>query len=415
MAEPVMTAVPVMQPADAVAALGTPEGRENPYPLYEAIRAHGNLVQIKRHRFVAVGYGECARALREPQLKVHDDKGYDLVYPQWRSHSSLRAFTGSILYRNPPDHGRLRGLVSGAFAPRRVQELRSVIEDMTDRLLDHVAGLGGGGSPVDIIGEFAARLPIAVISKMLGFPEDDQVWFRMMAADVAMALEGLTDMSALDQADAAMDDLSAYFAELIGQRLREPAGDLVSMLAHVHETDRDRLSHDELMGNMMLLLTAGFETTSFLLGHGVLLALDNAGFAGRLRTDPGFAPGYVEEILRFEPPVQVTSRWAAADVDLVGLRVPAGSKVVLMLGGGNRDPHRFAEPNRFDPDRRDNQQLSFGAGSHFCLGAPLARLEAQIALPRLFRRFPRLAAAGAPTHRERMVVRGLDTFPITVA
>ena len=163
---------------------------------------------------------------------------------------------------------------------------------------------------------------------------------------------------------------------------------------------------------MMLLLTAGFETTSFLLGHCLLLALQHPEHARRLRTEPGFEVGYVEEVLRFEAPVQATSRWAATEIDLLGHPVPAGTKVVLILGAANRDPRRFADPDRFDPDRGTGQPLSFGAGSHFCLGAPLSRMEAQIALPRLLRRFPELALAGPPVRRDTWVGRGLDELPI---
>jgi cytochrome P450 len=163
---------------------------------------------------------------------------------------------------------------------------------------------------------------------------------------------------------------------------------------------------------MMLLLTAGFETTSFLLGHGLLLALQHRRHATRLGAEPGFEIGYVEETLRFAAPVQATSRWAAAELTLLGNPVPAGTKVVLILGAANRDPARFADPGRVDPDRGDIQPLSFGAGSHFCLGAPLSRMEAQIALPRLMRRFPELAVAGPPLRRDTWVGRGLDELPI---
>jgi cytochrome P450 len=403
-----------MLPAEALEALGTPEGRQNPYPFYEAIREHGNLVPLKKGRLIAVGYAECDRALRESRLRVQDGNSYDIIYPDWRRHSSIRGFTSSMLYSNPPAHGRLRGTVSFAFTPPRVQQLREVIEAMADQLLDRMAELGSDGSPVDIIAEFASRLPIAVISGMLGFPAEDQVWFRDMASTVAVSTDGFTDPAALATADAAMDELSAYFEGLLEERRRKPAEDLVTMLAQVHDTDGDRLSHDELMGNMMVLLTAGFETTSFLIGHGVMIALEHNDYARRLRTEPPFSVGYVEEILRYEPPVHVTSRWAGTDIDLLGTPIPTGSKLILILAAGNRDPRRFAEADRFDPDRKDSQPLSFGAGSHFCLGAPLARLEAQIALPRLLRRFPNLHATEAPTYRDRWVVRGLDTFPIAI-
>jgi cytochrome P450 len=411
-------AAPALSPAltltDAFAALGTPAGRQDPYPLYEAIRAHGNLAELKPGRLVLTGYEECARALRDPRLHVQDGRSYDQVYPGWRAHSSIRAFTSSMLYSNAADHTRMREVVSFAFTPPRVRELHGVIEEMTDQLLDRMAGLGAGAKPVDLIAEFASRLPIAVISTMVGFPAEDQVWFRDMASAIAVSTDGFTNPDLLRRADTAMDELSGYFAELVDHRRRHPADDLVTLLADTHRSGPDRLSRDELMGNMMVLLTAGFETTSFLIGHGLLLALQHPEHAERLCADPDFAEGYVEETLRLEPPVHVTSRWAAADTDLLGTPVEAGSKLVLVLAAANRDPGRFTDPERFDPYRRAAGPLSFGAGSHFCLGAPLARLETRIALPRLLRRFPRLAAVEPPVYRDRWVVRGLDTFPVAL-
>ncbi|MGP3632774.1 cytochrome P450 [Streptomyces sp. 24-1644] len=406
----------VMSPVEALDALGTVQGRQDPYPLYEAIRAHGQVVPTKPGRFVVVGHDACDRALREPALRVQDGRSYDVVFPSWRSHSSVRGFTSSMLYSNPPDHARLRQVASFAFTPPNVRRMHGVIEEMTDRLLERMAGLGSAGSPVDLISEFAARLPVAVISEMLGFPEKDQVWFRDMASRVAVATDGFTDPNALAGADAAMDEMNAYFAALLDRRRRAPADDLVTQLAHVHDSAPERLSHDELTGTMMVLLTAGFETTSFLIGHGAMLALEHSAYAARLRAEPDFADGYVEEILRFEPPVHVTSRWAAQDLDLLGVPVPAGSKLILILAAANRDPGRYPDPGRFDPGRDGSQvrPLSFGAGAHFCLGAPLARLEARIALPRLLRRFPRLTVSEPPVYRDRWVVRGFETFPVTV-
>ena len=406
--------VAVMEPGAAVAAMVAPEGRRDPYPLYEALRAHGNLVPVKPRLMVAVGYAEVDRALREPRLRVQDAAAYDRIHPEWRSHSSLRGYIDSMLYRNPPDHARMRRLVGAGFTPRRVADLQPSVVAVVDRLLDGMAEAGADGSPVDFIAEFASRLPIAVVAALLGVPEEDHGWFRAVATDLTIALEGITSVPRLGRADAAMDDLGAYFGDLIEARRQEPRGDLASALVAVHDTDGTRLSGDELIGNMMLLLTAGFETTSFLLGHALLLAFAHPEHAARLRTDPDFAPGFVEEVLRFEPPVQATSRWAETDLELLGTVVPAQTKLVLLLAAANRDPRRYPEPDRFDPDRTDIQPLSFGAGAHYCLGAPLSRLEARIALPRLLRRFPRLAPAGEPTPRDRWLGRGLADFPVSV-
>lgn len=402
-----------MRPLAVFQALGTPEGRQNPYPLYEALRAHGNLVPVKKGTFVAVGYRECARALREPKLQVQDGTAFDRVYPDWRAHSSVRAFTDSMLYSNPPDHGRQRGTVRSEFTPQQVARLRPVIEETITGLLDRMAGLGAGGATVDVMEEFATRLPIAVVSAMLGFDSDRVTWFRDLATEIAVATDGFTDPDALATADAAMDELAGYFAELIPRRRGCPATDIVSSLLRLHDTDPARLSHDELTGNMMLLLTAGFETTAFLTGDGVLAAIENPAYATRLCHDEAFAAPYVEEVLRFQPPVHVTSRWATDDVSLFGQHVPAGARVVVVLAAGNRDPRRYPDPNRFDPDRTVSQPLSFGGGIHFCLGAALARLEAQIALPMLLRRFPDIALAGPATYRDRWVIRGLRTLPVT--
>ncbi|MGW7410709.1 cytochrome P450 [Streptomyces sp. NPDC054833] len=399
---------------EAWAALTTVSGRQDPYPWYEAVRAHGEAAWLGPGKLIVVGYEECDRALRDTRLHVQDAARYDASAPGWRDHSSLRAFTSSMLYSNPPDHTRLRAVAGFAFTPPKIRRLRSVIEEMTERLLDRMAGLGAAGSAVDLIAEFASRLPVAVISAMLGFPEQDQVWFRDMASTIAVSTDGFRDAAALERADRAMDEMTAYFADLAGRRRREPRDDLVTHLVNTHDEDPHRLGHDELMGTLMVLLTAGFETTSFLIGHGALLALARPAFAERLCADPDFVTGYVEEILRFEPPVHVTSRWAAADTELPGTAVPAGTRLTLILAAANRDARRFADPARFDPDRRDNRPLSFGAGGHFCLGAPLARLEAQLALPRLFARFPRLRATEPPVYRDRWVVRGLDTFPVAV-
>lgn len=403
------SANPAQSPLETIRDLVGSAGRTDPYPRYELLRAHGPVVSVRPGLTIVLGYAECDAALRDPRLRVQDGASYDAVYPDWREHPALRGYIDSMLYRNPPDHARMRRLVSGGFTPRRINGLRAAIEQLTEKLLDQLAEAGEGGAPVDFIAEFASRLPIAVISALLGVPEQDQAWFRRIAADVTIALEGITNLQALSVADQAMQDLDEYFTAMIERRRPEPSDDVISALAH---SGSERLSQQELVANMMLLLTAGFETTSFLLGHGLLLAFQHPQHARRLRAEPGFALSYVEEVLRFEAPVQATSRWAATELELLGAVVPAGTKLVLILGAANRDPRRFADPGRFDPDRGNIQPLSFGAGSHFCLGAPLSRMEAQIALPRLLRRFPELAAAAPPVRRDTWVGRGLDEFAI---
>jgi cytochrome P450 len=403
-----------VEPRAAFEALGEAAGRLDPYPYYEAIRAHGGLVPVKKGSLVAVGYRECARVLREPALQVQDGTAFDRVYPRWRAHSSVSAFTDSMLYSNPPKHTRHRALVNADFTVQQVARMRPVVERMTARLLDRIEKLGAGGTPVNLMDEFASRLPMAVVSEMLGFDTDRQVWFRDVASAVAVSTDGFADPAALAVADTAMDELTAYFGEVIARKRGCPAADLVTSLVRVHDADPGRLSGGELVGNMMLLLTAGFETTAFLLGHGALMALGEPRHADRLRTEESFAAAYVEEVLRLEPPVHVTSRWADADLRLFGREVPRGSRVIVLLAAGNRDPRRFPDPHRFDPDRPAGQPLSFGGGIHFCLGAALARLEAQIALPMLVRRFPGLRLAGTATYRDRWVIRGLRTLPVTV-
>ena len=407
--------VPPQSPLATIRELVGSPGRTHPYPRYELLREHGAVVAVRPGLMAVVGYAECDAALRDARLRVQDGLSYDAIYPAWREHPALCGYIDSMLYRNPPDHARMRRLVNSGFTPRRANGLRPAVEQLTDRLLDRLAEAGGAGAPVDFIAEFASRLPIAVVAALLGVPEEDHGWFRAVATDLTIALEGITNVSRLDRADAAMDDLGAYFGDLIEARRREPADDLATALVAVHDTDGTRLSGDELVGNMMLLLTAGFETTSFLLGHALLLAFAHPEHAERLRTDADFAPGFVEEVLRFEPPVQATSRWAESDLELLGTVVPAQTKLVLLLAAANRDPRRYPQPDRFDPDRTDVQPLSFGAGAHYCLGAPLSRLEARIALPRLLRRFPRLAPVGEPTPRDRWLGRGLARFPVSVS
>ncbi|NJP65944.1 cytochrome P450 [Streptomyces spiramenti] len=403
-----------MSAAEALTALSAPGGHDDPYPLYEVIRRHGDVVDVAPGRLVVTGYRACDAALRDPLLRVQDGAAQDATRPGWRGHSSLRAFAASVLFTNPPDHGRVRSLLAPVFAPARVRDMRPVVEEMTDRLLDGLAERHGDGTPLDLVAEFTSRLPMAVVIAVLGFPAAEERWFRETASAVAVATDGRPSADAMARADTAMDELTAHLERVTAERRSCPREDLVTALTRVHDDDPGRLGREELTGNLMVLLTAGFETTNFLLGQGVLQALACADHARRLREDPGFAAEFVEETLRLEPPVHVTSRRAAADTSLEGRPLPAGTRVTLLLAAANRDPARFPDPGRFVPGRSPGRALSFGAGGHFCLGAHLARLEATVALPRLLRRFPGLRRVADPVHRDRWVVRGPERLPVSV-
>lgn len=400
--------------AEALRALVTPSGRRDPHPLYEAMRAHGNVVTVRPGLVAVLGYDECVAALRNPDLLVQDGRSHDVRHPGWRDRPSLRGFTHSMLYTNPPHHARMRRLVTGAFTAKRMLALEPAVSSLTDALLDRMAELGAEGDPVDFMAEFAFRLPVAVIGELLGVPENDQVWFREVAAEVTVALEGISRLSGLDAADAAWLELHAYFAQLIERRRTDRGDDLLSALVHVHDTDGSRLDLEELVGNLVLLLVAGFDTTTHLLGTAMSILFARPDLAARLPVEPASVTGFVEETLRVAPPVQATSRWTDRAVDLAGTLLPAGTKVLLYFAAANRDPARYTDPDRFDPGRKANRPLSFGGGMHLCIGAVLARIEARLALPRLLRAFPTIAPHGEPVARDRLIVPGLVSLPVRI-
>jgi cytochrome P450 len=294
------------------------------------------------------------------------------------------------------------------FTARRVGALREVIEAQVGEVLDEM----GARTEADVVTHLAYPLPIAVICALLGVPAPDRGRFRRLAEALTAVLEVRFDTEQAATAHAAALELEAYFAELIARRRAEPRDDLVTALAAAHDAGGDRLTAGELMGNLTLLLVAGFETTTNLLGNGLVLLLDRPHHAKRLAAEPERAPAYVEEILRLDSPVQLTERFAGAATTVAGVPVPAGAEMILLLGAANRDPARFARPGEFDPDRADNAPLSFGAGAHYCLGAPLARLEAQVALPALLRRFPEMTLTARPRRRPRLTLRGWAALPV---
>ena len=406
-----------MEAEQIVGALMTPEGRGDPYPLYAAARELGpvsRLADFPMH--LCTGYAEINAVLRDNAFGKME---IDNLPEEWRAQitrdGAMESFSRSMLEKNPPDHRRVRSLISSAFTPRRVAGLEPEIVRMTEGLLDELAALGEGGGPVDFMENFAFRLPVNVICELLGVPEEDRYRFRPLAHDLTFVLELAENFDDFGPADAAAVELRGYFTELAARRRAQPQDDLVSALVQVNDAHDGRLSDAELLGNLLLLLVAGFETTTNLLGNGLHLGFEHPEVLDRVRKGEISVAAYVEEVLRYDSPVQLTSRIAlTGDAWVAGHRVAPGEQIMLLFGAAHRDPARFADPDVFDPTRPDNVPLSFGAGIHYCLGQGLARLEGRIAFERLLERFPVMERAAAPERRDRLVLRGYQTLPITV-
>ncbi|WP_422770175.1 cytochrome P450 family protein [Plantactinospora sp. WMMC1484] len=349
-------------------------------------------------------YADAQRALSDSRLAKATSAG-GFTYRGMIPDDVARAVGRHMLALNPPDHTRLRRLVSGAFTARRVAALRPRIEELAEELLDHIAD----AEQVDLIDRFAFPLPIQVICELLGVPAEDQADFR-----------GWTDAIVTGQMNPAglppaLTAIVGYIRELLVAKREQPADDLLSALIAVHEQG-DRLTDDELVGMVYLFLIAGHETTVNLIGNGMLVLLAEPERWARVVAEPELLPGTVEEVLRYEGPVQNASfRTATAQVELGGQTIPQGALVLVALLSANRDADRFAEPDRLDLDRPTTPNLAFGHGIHYCLGAPLARLEGQIAFGALARRFPDMRLAVPPQEigwRSSLLLRGLTALPV---
>jgi cytochrome P450 len=315
----------------------------------------------------------------------------------------------NLLTKDGDDHRRLRRLVTKAFTPRMIEGLRPRIQEIADELLDGVQASG----EMDLVDDYAFPLPITVIAELLGIPPEDRDRFRIWSNTfVTPAL----DEDALERFLRHCEEFLAYLRDLFEHRRREPSDDLVTALVQAEERG-DSLSENELYSMVVLLIVAGHETTVSLIGNAVLALLTNPGELDELKRDPSLVPAAIEELLRYDSPVERTlTRWVAEDVALGGQRLRRGDLVVAVVGSANRDPERHADADRLDVTRADTKHLGFGRGSHFCLGAPLARLEAEIALSTLFARFPGLRLNASPeslTHRPVPLFRSLVSLPVS--
>ena len=394
-----------------VALVNDPEVRANPYPAYEALRREGPTFHSEIGFWFISSYSENARLMRHPDL-VRQHGG------SWELRGEMTGGTGRpwfeqqgqfMLFLDPPDHTRIRSLVSRAFTPRYLQRLRPQIVERVEQLVDDFASAGGG----DLIDRIALPLPMMVICDMLGVPSEDRDSFRSWTATLAATLEPFPSAPVQDAADEAIVEFIDYFRELIADRRENLSDDLLSALIEA-EQEGDRLDEHELILTSVLLLAAGFETTTNLIGNGTLALLCNREQWQRLVDQRELASRAVEELLRYDSPVQLaTPRVARTEVEVDGGVMQEGEIMIPAVGAGNRDPDRFPEPQKLDVTREDVVPLSFGGGPHFCLGASLARMEGAALFERLPGRIPTLDLEEQEARwRPTMNIRGLESLAV---
>lgn len=393
-------------------ALLDPGNRAAPYPLYNRIREHGPLQVPDSNLTVFTSFADCDAVLRHP-ASCSDRSKSSIAQRFLESEDAPRGEGGtSFLFLDAPDHTRLRGLVGKAFVPKVVKALEPEIRSLVDALLDQAHG-----QSFDAITGLAYPLPVAVICRLLGVPVSDEPKFRDASALLAQALDpflavtGKTSELFERQMDAG-EWLSGYLRDLIAQRRRSPGDDLMSALIHVEESG-DQLTEHEIIATCDLLLIAGHETTVNLIANAVLAMQRSPGQWRALAADAARVAGVIEETMRYDPPVQLVSRIAGADMTIGEVTVPKGDTMLLLLAAAHRDPAAFERPDEFDPDRGGIRHLGFGKGAHFCLGAPLARLEATVALSALTTRFPDARLAEEPVYKPNLTLRGMSTLRLS--
>jgi pimeloyl-[acyl-carrier protein] synthase len=387
-----------------------PEFVADPYPTYHRLRAEDPVHHSPLGFWVLTRYPDVMAMLRDPRLIKEPIAAF--VAARFGLAGPPPGLGLSMLDRDPPDHTRLRGLVSKAFTPKALESLRPHIQGIVDDLLEHAAGKG----EMDLIEEFAYPLPVRVICEMLGVPVKDHERFKGWGLDIARGLDAIMlppDSEVGQRSVSGRRALAAYFRELIAERRAAPRDDMLSALI-VAEEAGDKLGEEELLATCILLLVAGHETTVNLIGNGTLALLRHPDQLRKLRERPALIGTAVEELLRFDGPVQRTARIPSEDITIGGQTIGKGEMVMPFLGAADRDPTQFPDPDRLDITRTDNRHIAFGMGIHFCLGAPLARMEGQIAINTLLARLPKLAlATDRPQFRQSLTLRGLAALPVS--
>jgi cytochrome P450 len=402
------------QPQELLVRLLDPSNRADPYPTYAAIRERGPIRLPEINLTVFSSYRDCDDVLRHPSA-ASDFRKATPVQARVSAADEFDAYgEPSFLFLDPPDHTRLRKLVSKAFVPKVVKALEPDITTLVGALLDSVAQKG----TFDVIADLAHPLPVAVICRLLGVPLEDEPEFSAASALSVQSLDPFItftgqapeNMERQVQAEAWLFD---YLGDLVTRRRSDPADDLMSALIQVEESG-DQLTEEEIIATCTLLLVAGHETTVNLIANAMLAMLRQPQQWAALAGNASRVAAVVEETLRYDPPVQLMGRIAADDMAIGETTVVKGDTTMLLLAAAQRDPAAYDQPDEFDPDRESIRHLAFGKGPHFCLGAPLARLEAAVALSAVTARFPQARIVGEPEYRQNLTLRGMSALPVAV-
>jgi cytochrome P450 len=391
--------------------LTDPEVVADPYPAFARARV---VAPVRWHEglglWLAFTHAESNAVLRDRRLgRIWVDKA-----PADRFESFNLIHRNAILEMEPPDHTRLRRLISAAFGRGHVERLRPWVEELARSLVDDVVERSNGTQPVDFLWGVAEQLPVAVIAELLGVPHVDRPLLRPWSNAIVKMYEYGRTTTVEESAERAAAEFVDYLRELAAERRQNPGEDLLSHLVGLRDAEGDRLTEDELVTTCILLLNAGHEATVNVSGNGLLALLEHPAQLQRMREDPGLLPTAIEELMRFDSPLQLFERTATEDVEIGGVTVEKGRKIAALLGAANHDPAVFADPETLDVGRVDNPHITFGAGVHFCIGAPLARVELQASFGALLARTSSLELGGEPVRRPEFVLRGLAELPVVL-
>ncbi len=387
-----------------------PDFIDDPYPYYAALRAHDPVHDLETGGVFLSRYEDALAVYRNPQAS--SDKKEEFR-PKFGDSPLYEHHTTSLVFSDPPLHTRVRRLMTGALNQRAIARMEQDVVTLVDRLL---VGLGDARE-ADFIEDFALQIPIAVIGNLLAVPRSERGPLRGWSIAILSGLEPAPDAALLERGNRAVIEFKDYLRGLVAERKRTPGDPEVDVLTRLIQGERngEQLTENELYHNCIFMLNAGHETTTNLLGNGIWLLLENPGELARLRADPGLLNTAIEEMLRYEGPIQLNNRRLAAPMELGGRTLPASTYVTIGIGAANRDAQQFPDAGRFDVGRRPNRHLTFGQGDHACSGMNVARMEARIAFGRLLARFAKIELAGAPERDRRIRFRGFRRLPVRVS